>query len=56
MATNCLGPFFLTRLLEGVLKDTAAAEARCGRETSTRIVWVSSMINANAPKGGVLFD
>ena len=52
MGTNCLGPFLLNKLLEPILRQTAAEEP----PNSVRVVWVSSMLNAGVPKGGVLFD
>ena len=52
MGTNCLGPFLLVRLLEPVLRSTAAAEP----PSTVRIVWVSSMVAVGTPKGGVIFD
>ena len=51
MGTNCLGPFLLTRYLEPVLKKTAAAS---DSPLGVRIVWISSMIAASVPKGGIV--
>ena len=54
MATNCLGPFLLNRLLEPILIKTAEAEsANSGR---VRIVWVASMITVSVPPGGIQFE
>lgn len=53
MATNCLGPFLLNQLLEPILARTALAEAT---PDHVRIVWVSSMITASVPDGGIQFD
>ena len=47
---NCLGPFFLTKLLLPTLISTAAQAAA----NSVRIVWTSSiLVDLMAPKGGV---
>lgn len=54
MATNCLGPQLLTDLLAPLLVRTARAQP--ARRDSVRIVWVSSMVNASAPKGGIVWD
>ena len=53
MATNCLGPFILNRLLEPILIHTARAESS---PDSVRIVWVSSMITTSVPPGGIQFS
>lgn len=53
MATNCLGPFLLDQLLEPMLTRTASVEPTPDR---VRVVWVSSMITASVPDGGVQFD
>jgi retinol dehydrogenase 12 len=53
MATNCLGPFILNHLLEPILTRTAQAESTPNR---VRIVWVSSMITASVPAGGIQFE
>ena len=55
MATNCLGPQLLTDLLAPLLVQTARAQPSSQRD-SVRIVWVSSMVNARAPKGGIVWD
>lgn len=54
MATNCLGPQLLTDLLAPLLVQTARAQP--AQKDSVRIVWVSSMVNASAPKGGIVWD
>lgn len=54
MSTNCLGPFLLNRLLEPILIRTAQSESTS--HDSTRIVWVSSMITASVPQGGIRFE
>lgn len=55
MGTNCLGPYLLSVLLEPVMRRTAVAE-KAADTSSVRVVWVSSMIAANAPKGGVVME
>lgn len=52
MGTNVLGPFLLTRLLQPLLRKTAASMPA----GSVRCVWVSSMIAFGAPKGGIILD
>ena len=52
MGTNCLGPFLLARLLEPVLRSTAAVEP----SDTVRVLWVSSVVAVGTPKGGVVFD
>ncbi|GME49498.1 short-chain dehydrogenase [Neofusicoccum parvum] len=52
MATNCLGPFLLNKLLSLVMHQTAQSEP----PNSVRQIWVSSSVGMNAPKGGVQFD
>lgn len=54
MATNCLGPQLLTDFLAPLLIQTARAQP--AQKDSVRIVWVSSMVNASAPKGGIVWD
>ncbi|CAH0021224.1 unnamed protein product [Clonostachys rhizophaga] len=50
MATNCLGPFLLTKLLLPVLSTTARSSPR----GSVRVVWASSgIIDMTGPPGGV---
>lgn len=50
MATNCLGPFLLTKLLLPVLSNTARGSPR----GSVRVVWASSgIIDMTGPPGGV---
>jgi retinol dehydrogenase 12 len=53
MATNCLGPFILNKLLEPILTSTAHAEST---PDHVRIVWLSSMLTASVPPGGIQFD
>ena len=53
MATNCLGPFILNRLLEPILIRTVRAESN---PDSVRIVWMSSMITFSVPPGGIQFS
>lgn len=43
MATNCLGPFILNRLLEPISIRTARAELS---PDSVRIVWLSAILTA----------
>lgn len=52
LATNSIGPFLLTRLLEPVLVSTAK-QSQAG---SVRVVWVASIIALGTPKGGVIWD
>lgn len=54
MATNCLGPQLLMDFLAPLLIQTARAQP--AQKDSVRIVWVSSMVNASAPKGGIVWD
>jgi len=64
MATHALGPFLLTRLLQGVLLNTArlsgtVCESGGGEGeggAGPRVVWVASMISVGAPKGGMVWD
>ncbi|KAL8671969.1 MAG: hypothetical protein Q9168_003536 [Polycauliona sp. 1 TL-2023] len=53
MATNCLGPYLLNRLLEPILIKTASSTS--STPNSTRIIWVSSMLTAAVPPGGFTF-
>ncbi|RYP30034.1 hypothetical protein DL767_006449 [Monosporascus sp. MG133] len=52
MATNALGPFLLTKLLEPVLLYTAKQSSG----GSTRIVLVASMMALGTLKGGIVWD
>jgi retinol dehydrogenase 12 len=52
LATNTIGPFLLTKLLEPILLRTA----RQSVPGSVRIVWVASIIALGSPKGGVVWD
>lgn len=54
MATNCLGPQLLTDFLAPLMVQTARAQP--SERNSIRVVWVSSMVNANGPKGGIIWD
>ncbi|KAL9120713.1 MAG: hypothetical protein Q9187_002733 [Circinaria calcarea] len=54
MGTNCLGPFLLNKLLEDVLRRTAASKMT--PSNTVRSVWVSSVVQTGPPKGGVQFD
>ncbi|KAF2096203.1 putative steroid dehydrogenase [Rhizodiscina lignyota] len=50
MATNCLGPYFLTQLLLPTLKQTAQSAA----PGAVRVVWTSSIaVDLTAPKTGI---
>ena len=51
MGTNCLGPFLLNHYLEPTLKKTAAEN---NSPLGVRVVWLSSMIAASVPKGGIM--
>ena len=53
MATNCLGPFLLTKLLTPILKTTA----KTAPKDSVRVIWASSLANnLFSPYGGVPLD
>lgn len=53
MATNCLGPFLLTKLLTPILTATAKKSPK----DSVRVVWAASLaVNLFAPTGGIAFD
>jgi NAD(P)-dependent dehydrogenase (short-subunit alcohol dehydrogenase family) len=53
LATNCLGPYLLTRLLLPMLKATTKLAA----PYSVRIVWAASfMVDWAAPPGGMIMD
>lgn len=50
MATNCLGPFLLTKLLTPILRATA----RTSHKDSVRVLWASSLaVNILSPTGGI---
>lgn len=50
MATNCLGPFLLTKLLTPVLRETA----KTAPKNSVRVIWASSLANnLFSPAGGI---
>ncbi|KAJ3480969.1 hypothetical protein NLG97_g7934 [Lecanicillium saksenae] len=53
MATNCLGPFLLTRLLTPLLRETA----KTAPKDSVRVIWAASLANnLFSPTGGVTLD
>jgi retinol dehydrogenase 12 len=53
MATNCLGPFLFTTLLQPILKSTASSSP----SSSVRVCWASSLeSDTSSPKGGIVFD
>ena len=54
IGTNCLAPYLLTLLLEPVLAKTATSEGVS--KGSVRIVWVTSLLQAGTPPGGMQFD
>ena len=54
MGTNCLGPYLLTILLESLLVSTAANPNT--PISTVRIVWVTSLLQADSREGGVNFD
>ncbi|KAJ4409224.1 hypothetical protein N0V82_009497 [Gnomoniopsis sp. IMI 355080] len=59
LATNCLGPFLLTKLLLPLLASTASEEAAAtnkrGVSNSVRVVWTASqMIELAAPPQGIV--
>ncbi|KAL2155914.1 hypothetical protein VTH82DRAFT_656 [Thermothelomyces myriococcoides] len=59
LATNCLGPFLLTKLLLPLLEATAAQEeTQNHHHTGTvRVVWLSSqMMELSAPRHGFTLD
>lgn len=54
MGTNCLGPYLMTLLLEPILIKTAGlADVK---KFGVRIVWVTSLLQAGTPVGGMQFD
>jgi NAD(P)-dependent dehydrogenase (short-subunit alcohol dehydrogenase family) len=59
MATNCLGPLLLTKLLLPQLKAAAAATAQepGSLSGSVRVIWTSSqVVELAAPKGGMVYS
>ncbi|KAI9851150.1 MAG: hypothetical protein M1838_004359 [Thelocarpon superellum] len=52
LATNCLGPFVLSRLMESILRRTASSGV--APPHTVRVVWVSSMIHTY--EKGIEFD
>ncbi|KAH8805960.1 putative short-chain dehydrogenase [Xylogone sp. PMI_703] len=55
MATNCLGPYLFTVLLEPILRRTALSVTP-RKFGSVRIVWVVSLLQLGSPKNGMDFD
>lgn len=57
LATNCLGPFLLTKLLLPLLESTASEEAEKGVLDSVRVVWTASqMVELAAPPQGIVMS
>ncbi|KAJ3479315.1 hypothetical protein NLG97_g8352 [Lecanicillium saksenae] len=54
MATNCLGPFLLSRYLRDLQTRTAALESTT--PGTVRTVWVSSMLSGASVDDGIAFD
>ncbi|KAK3056547.1 short-chain alcohol dehydrogenase [Extremus antarcticus] len=55
IATNCTGPFLLTKLLTPLLQQTAQAPNT--PPGSVRVTWAGSIgVDVFSPKGGVTFD
>ncbi|GAB1315311.1 hypothetical protein MFIFM68171_05521 [Madurella fahalii] len=55
LATNCLGPFLLTRLLLPLLEATAATAG--STPGSVRVIWAASqIIELSAPRGGIIMS
>jgi retinol dehydrogenase-12 len=54
LAVHCLAPFLITTLLTSLLTRTASQY--CHANASTRVIWVSSLLNLSTPAGGVNFD
>jgi retinol dehydrogenase-12 len=52
LGTNCLGPYLLTQLLEGILVTTAAKEPKY----SVRVVFVTTSVHLTTPKEIIEFD
>lgn len=52
MATNCVGPYLLTKLLEPILIQTAASSPRF----SVRIVFVVALMQFFSPATAMEFD
>lgn len=55
IATNCVGPYLLTKLLLPLLEKTAQlSDTAAG---SVRVTWAGSLgVDLVSPKGGVTFD
>ncbi|PWY88004.1 NAD(P)-binding protein [Aspergillus sclerotioniger CBS 115572] len=55
LATNCLGPFLLTRLLTPLLEAAAASDS--STTGSVRVVWTSSQVaELSAPPEGIIMS
>jgi retinol dehydrogenase-12 len=54
LGVHCLSGFLLARLLEPIMKATAALPDT--PRGSVRVVWVASLLNLGTPPGGVAFD
>jgi retinol dehydrogenase-12 len=54
LTVHCLSPFLLTTLLTPILQRTSLHY--CHANASTRMIWVSSLLNLSTPSGGVQFD
>lgn len=53
MATNCLGPYLLTKLLQPTLRQTAVAAPH----GSVRVLWAASLgVDVLSPPGGITCD
>jgi retinol dehydrogenase 12 len=53
LGTNCLGPFFFTRLLLPILRQTATSSP----PDSVRVLFTGSLVaELSTPKGGINFD
>lgn len=57
LATNCLGPYLLTKLLLPLMESTASEEAAKGVSNSVRVVWTASqMVELAAPPQGIVMS
>ncbi|KAF4499795.1 light induced alcohol dehydrogenase Bli-4 [Fusarium agapanthi] len=53
MATNAIGPWYLTQLLVPILKETAKSQP----PASVRVIWTASIVaDLSVPKGGVKME
>lgn len=53
MATNCIGPFLLSKLLTPILKETAASSPK----DSVRVIWAASLgVNLFTPTNGMVIE